>query len=119
MWGYGTTRYQSSLLFGLPTKRFHWPIDQVFSHLILAELWDENRERFGNRLRSWKSVDDPSIGGFSVRVDTEGYPQGIQWQGKAIQFRVGPWDGLKWSGMLALKENPIFTFEFVLNRYSH
>ncbi|KVI02213.1 Apple-like protein [Cynara cardunculus var. scolymus] len=53
---------------------------------------------------------------WQIEVNAEGYPQGMQWQGEAIQFRLGPWDGLKWSGMPNLKENPIFGFEFVLNQ---
>ncbi|KAI3702913.1 hypothetical protein L6452_28666 [Arctium lappa] len=94
-------------------QSFDYPTDTQLPGMKIGKDLVTGIER---RLRSWKSVDDPSIGGFSIEVDTEGYPQGIQWQGEAIQFRVGPWDGLKWSGMPALKENPIFTFEFVLNQ---
>ncbi|XP_076881354.1 G-type lectin S-receptor-like serine/threonine-protein kinase At4g27290 isoform X2 [Bidens hawaiensis] len=71
---------------------------------------------FERQYTSWKSVDDPSVGDFSVRVDTGGYPEVLLRDGLEIQFRSGPWNGLRFSGDPNLKPNPIYNFTFVLNQ---
>ncbi|KAL8128377.1 hypothetical protein AgCh_015099 [Apium graveolens] len=48
---------------------------------------------------SWKSNDDPSLGNFHVKLDISGYPQLFLWNGSAIYLRIGPWNGVTWSGI--------------------
>ncbi|KAI7757031.1 hypothetical protein M8C21_003144 [Ambrosia artemisiifolia] len=66
-------------------------------------------------LTSWKSENDPALGEFSDRIDTRGYPQLIITQGGEINFRGGPWNGLRFTGTPNLKPNGFFTFTFVVN----
>ncbi|KAJ0733731.1 putative protein kinase RLK-Pelle-DLSV family [Helianthus annuus] len=66
---------------------------------------------------SWKSEDDPAAGDFSVRLDSRGYPELlILRDGKEIEFRSGPWNGLRFSGSPNMKPNPIFNFTFIVNQ---
>ncbi|KAI3809987.1 hypothetical protein L1987_19592 [Smallanthus sonchifolius] len=79
--------------------------------------------RFGRNLErgvvrnvtSWKSADDPSPGPYMVYMDFNGYPQIFQKNGDGIQFRLGIWNGLGFTGMPSLKPNPIFSLRYVSN----
>nr|XP_033513336.1 G-type lectin S-receptor-like serine/threonine-protein kinase At4g27290 [Nicotiana tomentosiformis] len=66
-------------------------------------------------LTSWKSSDDPSPGEYVSRLDTNGYPQIILWEGPVIKYSSGPWNGRLLTGRPNMKPNPYFTFEFVFN----
>ncbi|WMV39795.1 hypothetical protein MTR67_033180 [Solanum verrucosum] len=66
-------------------------------------------------MSSWKSSDDPSPGEYLDRLDTSGYPQFFVWEGPAIQFSSGIWNGHLFVGGPNLKPNPYYTFEFVNN----
>ncbi|CAL5405742.1 unnamed protein product [Camellia sinensis] len=67
-------------------------------------------------LSSWKSGDDPARGDFTYGLDPGGYPQFIIKNGAVEKMRFGPWNGLRFSGVPNLKQNSIFTFEFVFNQ---
>ncbi|KAI3769204.1 hypothetical protein L6452_00304 [Arctium lappa] len=64
---------------------------------------------------SWRSDDDPSEGEFMVYMDFDGLPQVFQKRGNEIQYRLGSWNGLRFTGMLSLSPNSIFTFSHVSN----
>ncbi|OWM81215.1 hypothetical protein CDL15_Pgr007246 [Punica granatum] len=64
-------------------------------------------------LTSWKSPNDPSTGEYTNRMDSNGVPQLYMRKDSEIQFRSGPWNGLRFSGMPNLKPNPIYEFQFV------
>ncbi|KAJ0699330.1 putative protein kinase RLK-Pelle-DLSV family [Helianthus annuus] len=66
-------------------------------------------------LTSWKSPDDPSVGEYRNIHDTNGYPQNLWWHGEILQGRLGPWNGLGFSGSPVEKENQIYSPEFVMN----
>ncbi|KAI7730604.1 hypothetical protein M8C21_025919, partial [Ambrosia artemisiifolia] len=65
---------------------------------------------------SWKSVDDPAVGRFSVWVDTRGYPEIFIRDEQELKFRSGPWNGLRFSGNPTVKPNPFFNYTFVVNQ---
>ncbi|KAI6678360.1 hypothetical protein NL676_039156 [Syzygium grande] len=67
-------------------------------------------------LTSWKSADDPSPGDFTYRLDSSGYPQLILRKRSVVQFRSGPWNGIRFSGVPQLKPNPVYMFGFVFNQ---
>ncbi|KAG8658073.1 hypothetical protein MANES_03G118200v8 [Manihot esculenta] len=67
-------------------------------------------------LVSWKTPSDPSLGDFTTRLDPSGYPQIFIRKGDKIEFRSGPWNGLRFSGMPNLKANQIYSYEFVYNQ---
>ncbi|KAI3695890.1 hypothetical protein L1987_78893 [Smallanthus sonchifolius] len=66
-------------------------------------------------MTSWKSPDDPSIGEYSNIVDTSGYPQTLGWKSEVLLARLGPWNGLGFSGFPIEKENKVYSMEFVIN----
>ncbi|KAK1396397.1 Receptor-like serine/threonine-protein kinase [Heracleum sosnowskyi] len=64
---------------------------------------------------SWRSVDDPSLGRFTYRLDSNGFPQFFLWKGSVIWSRVGPWIGNKFSGIPGFDSNGFYTNKFVFN----
>ncbi|KAG5235606.1 G-type lectin S-receptor serine/threonine-protein kinase [Salix suchowensis] len=66
-------------------------------------------------MTSWNSPDDPSRGNFSCILIPYGYPELVVMQGSTIKYRSGPWDGLRFSGIPNLKQNPVYNFEFVIS----
>ncbi|KAF8032090.1 hypothetical protein BT93_D1106 [Corymbia citriodora subsp. variegata] len=67
-------------------------------------------------LTSWKSVDDPSPGDFTYRLDPSGYPQLILRNRSVVKYRSGPWNGLRFSGFPQLRPNPVYSFGFIFNQ---
>ncbi|KAJ0764214.1 putative protein kinase RLK-Pelle-DLSV family [Helianthus annuus] len=66
-------------------------------------------------LNSWKSPDDPSIGVYSNILDSNGYPQLFGWQDHVLVSRLGPWNGLGFSGFPIDEANPVIASYFVIN----
>ncbi|KAF5781272.1 putative non-specific serine/threonine protein kinase [Helianthus annuus] len=71
---------------------------------------------FESHLTSWKSDDDPASGNFSYGIDTRGYPQVILMDGPDIKSRIGPWNGLRYTGFPNMRPNTIYNYTFVLNQ---
>ncbi|KAI3675497.1 hypothetical protein L1987_85087 [Smallanthus sonchifolius] len=87
---------------------------QSFDHLgntfLPSVRFGRNLERdLVRNVTSWKSADDPTPGPYMVYMDFNGYPQIFQKNGDVIQFRLGIWNGLGFTGMPSLKPNPIFS----------
>ncbi|GFP90252.1 g-type lectin s-receptor-like serine/threonine-protein kinase at4g27290 [Phtheirospermum japonicum] len=66
-------------------------------------------------LTSWKSNEDPALGDFTIKMDIAGYPQIVIKRGDALQYRIGPWNGLRFSGMPNIKLNRTMTATLVMN----
>ncbi|KAI3675446.1 hypothetical protein L1987_85036 [Smallanthus sonchifolius] len=66
-------------------------------------------------LTSWKSDDDPAFGDFSYGIDIHGYPQAIITKGQKVEYRGGPWNGVRFTGTPKMSPNTFYTFTFVLN----
>ncbi|KAL6313975.1 hypothetical protein AAG906_011706 [Vitis piasezkii] len=66
-------------------------------------------------LSSWKSADDPSKGNFTCEIDLNGFPQLVLRNGFVVNFRAGPWNGVRYSGIPQLTNNSVYTFNFVSN----
>uniref|UniRef100_A0A251UJA6 Putative S-locus glycoprotein domain, Bulb-type lectin domain protein n=1 Tax=Helianthus annuus TaxID=4232 RepID=A0A251UJA6_HELAN len=59
---------------------------------------------------------NPAPGEFTDSTDTHGYPQYVLKQGAdKIKFRVGPWNGMGFSGDSTFGRNNIFTYNMVIN----
>ncbi|KAK7257254.1 hypothetical protein RIF29_31098 [Crotalaria pallida] len=56
------------------------------------------------------------VGEYSKKVDHRGYPQVIKWKGSAIKKRVGPWNGLHFTGYPVSIPRALVTFEVVVNQ---
>ncbi|MCI37058.1 serine/threonine protein kinase, partial [Trifolium medium] len=65
-------------------------------------------------LTSWRTPDDPSVGEFSYRIDTHGYPQLVTAQGKTILYRGGSWNGYHFTGVSWQRLHSLFNFSFLL-----
>ncbi|KAL0916955.1 hypothetical protein M5K25_014510 [Dendrobium thyrsiflorum] len=61
------------------------------------------------RLMSWKSLDDPSPGGYTYGLRNTSSSELVVWNGSNIQYRSGPWTGVSWSGI------PQMNSDFQLN----
>ncbi|XP_055960599.1 G-type lectin S-receptor-like serine/threonine-protein kinase At4g27290 [Mercurialis annua] len=66
------------------------------------------------RLSSWKSADDPSEGDFTFELDPSGLQMVIE-KNSVFTARSGPWNGIGQSGLPFIKQNPIFSFSFVIS----
>ncbi|KAF5461034.1 hypothetical protein F2P56_020863 [Juglans regia] len=94
-------------------QSFDYPCDTLLPEMKLGKNLVTGLDRF---LSSWKSIEDPAQGVFSVRIDPHGLPQLVAMEGAAIKFRAGPWNGLAFSGIPGLiRPNPIINYTFVLN----
>ena len=63
-------------------------------------------------LSSWKSVNDPVEGEYTLKLDLEGYPHAVIHKGPEIKIRKGPWNGQSWPEFPdpTLKISQIFVF---------
>nr|GMC47518.1 G-type lectin S-receptor-like serine/threonine-protein kinase At4g27290 [Ipomoea batatas] len=66
---------------------------------------------------SWKSADDPAVGEYTEMIDINGFPEIFQFRGanKSPISRSGPWNGEMFTGAPSIKDNPYYTFEFIMN----
>ncbi|XP_021905855.1 G-type lectin S-receptor-like serine/threonine-protein kinase At4g27290 isoform X1 [Carica papaya] len=93
-------------------QSFDYPTDTLLPGMKLG--WDLKTGH--NRVvTSWKSPDDPAPGDFSWDLDLTNYPQSIMRKGSEKYYRGGPWNGIGFSGVPALKPNPVFNIIFVSN----
>ncbi|XP_042065280.1 uncharacterized protein LOC121808766 [Salvia splendens] len=94
-------------------QSFDYPSDTMMPGMKLG--WDL-RTRLNRRIIAWKSSDDPAPGEFSSGVELDAYPQLVMYKGTRVFYRGGPWNGLRFSGALAMKKNPVYEFKFVSNK---
>nr|XP_023901796.1 G-type lectin S-receptor-like serine/threonine-protein kinase At4g27290 [Quercus suber] len=125
------------------TKKAWNPIVQLLDsgNLVLREEKEENPEKYfwqsfdypsetwlpgmklgwdlktglERRISAWKSPDDPSPGELSCGVELHNYPEIVAKKGTEKFFRSGPWNGLGFSGVADTEDNPVFTYDFVIN----
>ncbi|KAF7822796.1 G-type lectin S-receptor-like serine/threonine-protein kinase [Senna tora] len=67
-------------------------------------------------LTSWKTMQDPTPGDYSLKIDTHGLPQLIVTQGSAIKYRAGSWNGLGFTGTPELRAMKSVKFLFDLSK---
>eukprot|EP00268_Persea_americana_P003598 TRINITY_DN1108_c0_g1_i5.p1 TRINITY_DN1108_c0_g1~~TRINITY_DN1108_c0_g1_i5.p1 ORF type:complete len:779 (-),score=90.63 TRINITY_DN1108_c0_g1_i5:141-2477(-) len=80
---------------GVLWESFDYPTNTFLPRMKLGL----NRRTGLNRiLTSWKSVDDPAPGGFSLGLDPVGVPQYFLRMGSLPIWRARPWKGLRLSG---------------------
>ena len=88
-------------------QSFDYPTDTFLAGMKLG--WDSNTslERY---LTSWKSIDDPSTGSTTYRMNLSGLPQAILSVGTTRKYRTGTWNGVQFSGF---KTPPGTAFDLV------
>ncbi|CAI9087671.1 OLC1v1021806C2 [Oldenlandia corymbosa var. corymbosa] len=90
-------------------QSFDHPCDTLLAGMKLGWNLANNQEWY---LTSWKSLQNPGIGAYTLRVDPRGLPQVLLRQGSDVVFRSGPWDGDRFGGG-ELSPNTIFKPTFV------
>ncbi|GKA10499.1 G-type lectin S-receptor-like serine/threonine-protein kinase [Tanacetum coccineum] len=93
-------------------QSFDYPTDTLLARMRFGKDLVTGLERY---MTSWKSPDDPSIGVYKNWVETSGYPQIFGRKGPVILSRLGPWNGLGFSGFPIDIPNPVY-YEFVVNQ---
>ncbi|BFG28820.1 hypothetical protein CerSpe_150940 [Prunus speciosa] len=96
-------------------QSFDYPCDTLLPEMKLG--WDlvTGLDRY---FFSWKTTDDPAPGEFSVRMDRRGLPQAVIMKGAKITARIGPWNGLSFTGYPyppQTRENQV-GYEFVFHK---
>ncbi|XP_042041541.1 G-type lectin S-receptor-like serine/threonine-protein kinase At4g27290 isoform X2 [Salvia splendens] len=86
-------------------QSFDYPCDTLLSGIRLGWNYVTSVETY---ISSWKSDDDPAKGEYSSHVDPTGYPQMLLKKGDIIQYRIGPWNGLYWSGAPDTSNDPTY-----------
>ncbi|KAF7119324.1 hypothetical protein RHSIM_Rhsim13G0165800 [Rhododendron simsii] len=97
-------------------QSFDHPCDTLVPGMKLGWDLSKNQEWY---LTSWNSLQDPSKGDYTYRVDPRGLPQLVLRQGSTISYRSGPrsgpWEGVRFGGGPPLKENTVFSANIVYN----
>ncbi|CAJ1978631.1 unnamed protein product [Sphenostylis stenocarpa] len=88
--GQGTSK-ESSILW----QSFDEIGDTILPGMKLGWNLETGVERY---ISSWKGVDNPAEGEYSLKIDSRGYPQAIIFEGSKIKYRLGPWNGESWAG---------------------
>ncbi|GKD34401.1 G-type lectin S-receptor-like serine/threonine-protein kinase [Tanacetum coccineum] len=65
----------------LSWQSFDYPGDTILPGMKVGKDLVTGIERF---ITSWKSLDDPSIGVYTTKVDTNGYPQTFSWRAEFV-----------------------------------
>ncbi|GFP83944.1 receptor-like serine/threonine-protein kinase sd1-8 [Phtheirospermum japonicum] len=92
-------------------QSFDYPTDTLLPGMKLG--WD-SKTGLNRFLTSWKSPGDPSTGDYSFRLNTSGFPEIYLMDKQAIDYRSGPWNGLRFSGVPEMKASPLISFIFMM-----
>ncbi|KAE8681054.1 S-locus lectin protein kinase family protein, putative isoform 1 [Hibiscus syriacus] len=94
-------------------RSFDYPCDTFLPGMKLGRNFITG---FDRHLSSWKNDEDPAPGLYTIRIDPRGVPQLVLKKGPAILSRGGSWDGVYFSRRSRKKVNPVYSYEFVLNK---
>ncbi|PPR86193.1 hypothetical protein GOBAR_AA34503 [Gossypium barbadense] len=94
-------------------RSFDYPTDTLLPDMKLG--WDLNTG-FNRFLTSWKTRNDPSSGDFTFKLDYKGFPEIFLRNKQDIEYRSGPWNGLRFSGVPEMKPLDYMNFSFVTNQ---
>ncbi|KAL6529536.1 hypothetical protein OROGR_015159 [Orobanche gracilis] len=77
-------------------QSFDYPTDTLLPGMSIC--WNHVTGTPGRYLSSWRTIDDPSPGGFTFGFDnTSGYPQVLIIGGGVVQYRLGPWNDIEFN----------------------
>ncbi|CAN8326098.1 unnamed protein product [Cochlearia groenlandica] len=93
-------------------QSFDYPVDTILAGMKLGKNLKTDKEW---SLSSWKTLKDPSIGEYTLSLDTRGLPQLILKKkgDQRYSYRLGSWNGLSFTGAPGMgRENSIFQYKF-------
>ncbi|RHN61967.1 putative protein kinase RLK-Pelle-DLSV family [Medicago truncatula] len=93
-------------------QSFDYPCDTILPGMKLG--WDL-RNDLERRITSWKSPDDPSPGDLSWGLVLHNYPEFYLMNGAVKYCRMGPWNGLQFSGLSDRKQSSVYDLKYVAN----
>ncbi|RDY03967.1 G-type lectin S-receptor-like serine/threonine-protein kinase, partial [Mucuna pruriens] len=76
-------------------QSFDYPGDTLMPGMKLGWNLEIGLER---SVSSWKSVEDPAEGEYTIKIELRGYPQVMEFKGADIKTRSGSWNGLSTVG---------------------
>ncbi|XP_054813948.1 G-type lectin S-receptor-like serine/threonine-protein kinase At4g27290 isoform X2 [Prosopis cineraria] len=94
-------------------QSFDYPSDTLLPGMKMG--WDL-RTGLNRRYTAWKNWDDPSSGNFISEIALHNYPELVYWLGQAEYLRFGPWNGVRYSGISHVTNNPLYETKFVWNK---
>ena len=92
-------------------QSFDYPCDTILPGMKIGRNLVTGFDWF---LSSWQSTDDPAPGEFTLRLNLDGFPQGVVTTGQTMTYRIGSWDGVFFTGMGA-RPRLQKIHEFVMN----
>ncbi|KAL3627609.1 hypothetical protein CASFOL_028972 [Castilleja foliolosa] len=92
-------------------QSFDYPTDTLLPGMKLG--WD-SKTGLNRFLTAWRSPGDPSTGDYSFRLNTSGFPEIYLMNNQRIDYRSGPWNGLRFSGVPEMKASPLISFNFTM-----
>ncbi|KAL3652490.1 hypothetical protein CASFOL_002171 [Castilleja foliolosa] len=84
-------------------QSFDYPTDTLLPGMDYGWNLVTGRERYTT---CWTSANDPAPGDYTFHLDISGYPQAVIRRGGVVQFRLGPWNGVRFSGAANVVQNP-------------
>lgn len=93
-------------------QSFDYPGDTLLPGMKLG--WDLNSS-FDRYLSSWKTTSDPSTGDYTFKLDYRGFPEIFLRNKQGVQYRSGPWNGNRFSGVPEMAPMSGIQFSFVDN----
>ncbi|KAK1396402.1 Receptor-like serine/threonine-protein kinase [Heracleum sosnowskyi] len=93
-------------------QSFDYPGDNLLPGMKFGIDLETGIDRY---YTSWKSIDDPSLGSFTNRLDLNGFPQFIIRKGSLIWSRTGLWNGYKFGGIPSYNQKGLYTYTYVFN----
>lgn len=91
-------------------QSFDFPTDTLLPGMKLG--WDL-RTGLNRFITSWKSSTDPSTGDFSFNLDYHGFPEIFLRNKQGIEYRSGPWNGERFSGVPEMNPVSGLRFDFI------
>ncbi|KAF8015802.1 hypothetical protein BT93_H1367 [Corymbia citriodora subsp. variegata] len=96
-------------------QSFDYPTDTL---LPLMKLGLDLKTGLNRFLTSWKSLEDPTPGNYSYRIDPTGYAQLFLYKDRDPYWRSGSWTGDRWSGIPEMTRNFIFNESGSVQRFT-
>lgn len=93
-------------------QSFDHPTDTLLPGMKLGVDLRTGQNRF---LTSWKTSDDPSLGDHNYIMDARGSHEVYVKTNNNIAYRLGPWNGIGFSGNTRMKIYEMLFFKFVSN----
>ncbi|KAK6917412.1 Bulb-type lectin domain [Dillenia turbinata] len=93
-------------------QSFDYPFDTLLPQMKLGWNLQTNKTWF---LTSWNSLQDPSPGQYTCKMDPHGLPQLMLQRGSTEIYRSGPWNGIQFGGSPPIQQNTVYEPIFIYN----